>query len=134
MHHDAIRPDYVRKTWESITDAALGASWLFATAKAAGNFDGEAQEDFDDGGEALIDQTPLEHMLKRYVWVQQLERYVELETGAALSGKSLNAANTQIAAFGNTGVKSAEASFKTRAAPARRRSPPSGPGDRAHRR
>lgn len=112
MHHDAIRPDYVRKTWESITDAALGASWLFATAKAAGNFDGEAQEDFDDGGDALIDQTPLEKMLSRYVWVQQLEKYVELETGASLSGRSLNAANVQIAAFGNTGVKSAEAHFQ----------------------
>ncbi len=112
MHHDAIRPDYVRKTWESITDAALGASWLFATAKAAGNFDGEAQEDFDDGGNDLVGVTPLEKMLSKYVWVQQLERYIELDTGAALSGRSLNAANTQIAAYGNTGVKSAEATFQ----------------------
>lgn len=112
MHHDAIRPDYVRKTWESITDAALGASWLFATAKAAGNFDGEAQEDFDDGGNDLVGVTPLEKMLSRYVWVQQLEKYIELDTGSALSGRAMNAANVQIAEFGNTGIKSAEAAFQ----------------------
>ncbi|WPO42525.1 DUF5906 domain-containing protein [Tardiphaga sp. 42S5] len=115
MHHDAIRPDYVRKTWESITDAALGASWLFATAKANGTFDGEAQEDFNDGGDdanELVGETPLEKMLKNYIWVQQLERYIEVDTGAALSGRAMNAANVQIAAFGNTGVKSAEATFQ----------------------
>jgi Family of unknown function (DUF5906) len=112
LHHEAIRPEYVKKTWDSIVDAALGAAWLFATAKATGKFDGEAQQDFDDQGEALISETPLEKMLSRYVWVQQLERYIELQTGAALSGRSLNAANTQIAAFGQTGVKSAEAAFQ----------------------
>ncbi|MCP4620651.1 MAG: hypothetical protein GY844_29950 [Bradyrhizobium sp.] len=112
MQHEEVRPDYVRKTWDSITDAALGAAWLFATAKATGKFDGEAQQDFDDKGEELIDETPLERMLKRYVWVQQLEKYIELGTGSALSGRALNAANTQIAAFGQTGVKSAEAAFQ----------------------
>jgi hypothetical protein len=112
MNHETIRPDYVRKTWESINDAALGASWLFATAKATGRFDGEAQEDFDDQGEALIAQTPLEKMLSRYVWVRQLERYVELETGDTLSGRAFNAENVQVTAFGNTGLKSAEAHFQ----------------------
>ncbi|WJR78771.1 DUF5906 domain-containing protein [Bradyrhizobium sp. NP1] len=112
MNNDSIRPDYVRKRWDSINDAALGAAWLFATAKATGKFDGEAQEDFDEDGDAMIAQTPLEKMISRYVWVQQLERYIELETGAALSGRALNAANVQIAAFGNTGVKSAEAHFQ----------------------
>jgi hypothetical protein len=112
MQNDSIRPDYVRKRWDSITDAALGASWLFATAKATDKFDGEAQEDFDDQGEALIAQTPLEKMLSRYVWVRQLERYVELETGDTLSGRAFNAENVQVTAFGNTGLKSAEAHFQ----------------------
>lgn len=112
MEHDGISYEFVRKRWDSIREATIGASWLFATVKAAGKFDGEAQEDFDEAGDALIDQIPLEKMLSRYAWVQQLERYVDLETGASLSGRALNAANVQIAAFGNTGVKSAEAHFQ----------------------
>jgi len=112
LHHDGIRPEYVKKTWDSITDASLGAAWLFQNAKTSGEFTAEAQEDFDEAGDALIGETPLERMLKRYVWVQQLERYIELDTGSALSARALNAANVQIAAFGNTGVKSAEATFQ----------------------
>jgi hypothetical protein len=62
----------VRKTWDSITDASLGAEWLFQTARASG-FTGDAQADFDDGagGEDenpndQIGETPLERMLNRY--------------------------------------------------------------------
>jgi hypothetical protein len=110
MAYDGNDEAYVRKTWDSITDAALGWEWLASQARAAGF--STAEDDFDEDGEALIAETPLERMLARYVWVQQLERYVDLQTGAMLSGRAFNAANTSVAPFGRTGVQSAEAEFQ----------------------
>lgn len=118
LGYDGNDADYVRKTWDSINDAAIGWEWLAGKARAGG-FTADAQTDFSEApaeGEEGIGDTPIDVMCERYVWVQQLDRYIDLETGAALTGRAFNAANTNVAEFGRTGVASAEASFQNAAA------------------
>lgn len=118
LGYDGNDADYVRKTWDSIGDASVGWEWLAGAARAAGDFSADAQDDFDEGEEAgeapadEIGETAIERMVARYVWVEQLERYADLHTGAMISARAFNAANTSIAEFGRTGINSAEATFQ----------------------
>jgi hypothetical protein len=104
--------DYVRKVWDSITDASLGADWLLKTAGASG---AAAQADFADDVEevnAAIGNTGRDRMLKRYVWVEGLGRYYDIQRGSFLDARKFNAANVNVKPFGLSGMKTAEAIFQ----------------------
>jgi hypothetical protein len=119
---------YVHKTWHSIKDAAVGASWLFGKARAAG-FTDDAQADF--GGaignnvpaardaapveadvNAGIPETEIEKMLKQWVYVQHQGRYFDTKTGQLFGPREFNAANVRVAHFGRSGDRTAEAIFQ----------------------
>jgi hypothetical protein len=98
------------KRWASVTDAAQGWGYVLAQAKGYG-FTEDAQADFDEApGE--IPETPIERMVNRFVWVSQVERYVDVKSGAFLSGRAFNAENVHVAEFGKSGTNSAEAQFQ----------------------
>jgi Family of unknown function (DUF5906) len=110
--------DQFEARWTSIDDAELGWSFVEATARKFG-YSGSAQLTFADtpavdpeslGGS--ISETAIEKALRKYVWVQKLERYVHLATGEMLSAKAFCAANVRVAPFGRSGVQSAEAEFQ----------------------
>lgn len=126
-HRESYRPDVLEwspgarsteedefaKRWDSISDASIGWEWLAGQARAAApaEFTG-AEADFDEAGNELVGETSLERMLRRFVWVHESERYVDLQTGKFLSGRAFNAANTDVAPFGRAGEKSSEAIFQ----------------------
>lgn len=111
-------PEEFEKRWNSINDSTIGWEWLASRARASG-YSGDAQTEFDDGateaGSVGLNEGALDRMLNRYVWCQQLERYVDLASGEMLSAKSFNAANTDVAQFGRAGPGSAEAEFQNSA-------------------
>ncbi len=116
----ATEPDQFETRWASITDSSLGWSWLCAEASAAGYHE-DAQADFDDNAVTpeyagtVLDpnsKSPLDRMISRYVWCQQQERYVDIQTGEMLTPKALNAINIAVAAFGKSGTNTAEAEFQ----------------------
>jgi hypothetical protein len=113
QHPDARDADYIATIWNSIFVAEIGYSWFEGWARSHG-YTGDAQQAFDDGvtSEPKLPENPIDRMLARFVWCQKLERYVDLTTGEMLSPKAFNAHNVAVAAFGRTGVQSAEAEFQ----------------------
>ena len=113
LGYEQNNEDYVRRTWESIRDSALGANWLFAQARKAG-FHGDAQAAFDDNSDpnAGIKLTPYDQMLGRYVWVKGLGQYNDTHDGSFLDSKNFNASNVDVKPFGSSGQQSAEAAFQ----------------------
>jgi Family of unknown function (DUF5906)/Bifunctional DNA primase/polymerase, N-terminal len=120
LGYDGNDADYVRKTWDSITDAAVGWEWLAGAARASG-FAEDAQEDFADdeaaadsveAANAAIGETPIERMTARYVWVGALGRYNDTNGGGFLGSREFNAANVAVSAYGNSGRQTAEAIFQ----------------------
>jgi hypothetical protein len=123
LNYPGAEADYIEKMWASIEDAEIGYSWLEAWARSLG-YDGGAQRDFDDGKSEAVtsdsqgednDEIPagaLDAMIDRYVWCSEVERYVDLHTNYMKSGKSFNSDNVAVAAFGRSGIQTAEAEFQ----------------------
>jgi Family of unknown function (DUF5906) len=104
---------FIAKIWDSFTDSALGADWLFGFARGFG-FTADAQDDFDDGfdPETQMEKTPFDRMLDRYVWVEDLGCYNDTVRGGFLGSREFNAANVHVMPFGGSGRQTAEAFFQ----------------------
>jgi hypothetical protein len=106
---------YIRKTWESIKDAAVGADWLFSQARRKG-FHGDAQVDFAEGNSdaeasAQIPETAFDKMLQNYIWCDQVERFVDVRTYDFLNESTFAKKHTDVAPYGSSGTKTAAAQF-----------------------
>jgi Family of unknown function (DUF5906) len=109
LEYPGITSEYIRGRWDSFDDSTVGWSWITA------RFGSDPQRDFDDGDKdpnARIPETPFEKMVARYVWVESLGRYYDMETGQLTAGREFNAANVAVATFGCSGNRTAEAKFQ----------------------
>ena len=111
LAYDGNDADYVRKTWDSINDAAIGWEWLAGQARATGNFSADAQSDFEEEASPIA-ATPFDRMVGRYVWVGDLGRYNDTQGGSFLGSREFNAANVDVMPFGASGRQTAEATFQ----------------------
>lgn len=110
LTYDGNDADYVRKTWDSVTDAEIGWEWLSGRARSVGDFS-DAQADFADAPPA-IRETPYDRMLARSVYVSSQNSYYDTEDGALRSRQAFQSKYTSVAPFGSTGVKTADAIFQ----------------------
>jgi hypothetical protein len=120
MNYPGAEPDWIEKIWSSIHDATIGFAWFEGWARSKG-YTGGAQREFDDDkvtpeqAGTVLDpnsKSPLDRTINRYVWCQQQERYVDIQTGEMLTPKAFNAINIAVAAFGKSGTNTAEAEFQ----------------------
>lgn len=123
LGYPGAEEEYITKIWESIKDAELGWSFLLAWAQGHG-YAGQAQKDFDEGVDDNMEhalkqlpdnhpmkETALEKAQKGTVFCYEQDKFFDMTTGAPLSSNAFNAKHTGVAAFGNTGKKSASAIF-----------------------
>lgn len=99
-------PDGVIAKWNSFNESQIGWDYLagFATAEGDGSFN-SAEEDFEavmpppaPGEESLgpLVSPKIERMFARYVWVEDLERVCDLETGALLTKTQFSVRNRDV--------------------------------------
>ena len=99
-------PEGVNAKWDSITDSQIGWDYLaqYASEQGDGSFN-SAEEDFEavvppplPGAESKGPLVPpkIERMFARYVWVEDLERVCDLETGALLTKTQFSVRNREI--------------------------------------
>lgn len=116
LQYPGAEEAFIAKIWDSVDDAAVGWDWL---ASVSGQGEIAAQADFSEppaDDEENMPPDPGEvataKMAERWVYCIQVDRYVDLETGDLLNSKAFNATNTAVAAFGRTGINSAEGVFQ----------------------
>lgn len=92
-------PEDVRRRWDSVTSSELGANYVFDQARAHGYNDAgdvfEADDDFDIGVDHLRSRA-VDRMFLRYVFVEEIMRFVDPESGHMLSKEQFNLRHTEI--------------------------------------
>lgn len=99
-------PEGVIAKWDSISDSQIGWDYLarYATDQGDGSFN-SAEEDFDavmlpplsgEESKGPLVSPKIERMFARYVWVEDLERVCDLETGALLTKTQFSVRNRDI--------------------------------------
>lgn len=85
-------PSIVKDKWDSITETEIGASYIYAIAREYG-FD-DAADSFSGAGSnnrtADAIQLARDAMFERYLWCEELQRFIDTQTGHILTRDALN--------------------------------------------
>lgn len=98
--YEGNSPDDIRKRWDSVSESSLGASYVIEKARdygyndAANVFEADPDAKPGDSQSMGVDKTVMnarDAMMTRYIWCEEVQRFIDTETGHLLAKDALNA-------------------------------------------